>query len=210
MHVLLMQRTMVCVRFRPPQGKDCIEREHRGSNRAGSLTQTRQSLSRPSRRLCSRKTTAVERISAFLSPGNAAVLTGAGVSVDSGIRAYRGVNRERPVHEPELQAYSCMSSEYVCPFVCGLMAMRARGSIMKSCKRQFVQTAVLVRYSYAFHGSKLHFAAGCGRFWATRLCAVTSVVATFQPRKFRQRDRRTNVRCDACTLFTSERRKRSK
>ena len=33
---------------------------------------------------------AVERISRFLSDGNAAVLTGAGVSVDSGIRAYRG------------------------------------------------------------------------------------------------------------------------
>ncbi|EJU03875.1 DHS-like NAD/FAD-binding domain-containing protein [Dacryopinax primogenitus] len=33
---------------------------------------------------------AVERVSAFLSPGNAVVLTGAGVSVDSGIRAYRG------------------------------------------------------------------------------------------------------------------------
>ena len=33
---------------------------------------------------------AVERISRFLSDGDAAVLTGAGVSVDSGIRAYRG------------------------------------------------------------------------------------------------------------------------
>ncbi|KAH9832604.1 DHS-like NAD/FAD-binding domain-containing protein [Rhodofomes roseus] len=33
---------------------------------------------------------AVDRIAAFLSPGNAAVVTGAGVSVDSGIRAYRG------------------------------------------------------------------------------------------------------------------------
>lgn len=33
---------------------------------------------------------AVERIATFLAPGNAAVLTGAGVSVDSGIRAYRG------------------------------------------------------------------------------------------------------------------------
>ncbi|KLO08573.1 DHS-like NAD/FAD-binding domain-containing protein [Schizopora paradoxa] len=32
----------------------------------------------------------VERIAAFLAPGNVAVLTGAGVSVDSGIRAYRG------------------------------------------------------------------------------------------------------------------------
>jgi len=32
----------------------------------------------------------VERIGAFLAPGNVAVLTGAGVSVDSGIRAYRG------------------------------------------------------------------------------------------------------------------------
>ncbi|KZO92854.1 DHS-like NAD/FAD-binding domain-containing protein [Calocera viscosa TUFC12733] len=33
---------------------------------------------------------AIERIAEFLSPGNALVLTGAGVSVDSGIRAYRG------------------------------------------------------------------------------------------------------------------------
>ncbi|RPD59059.1 DHS-like NAD/FAD-binding domain-containing protein, partial [Lentinus tigrinus ALCF2SS1-7] len=33
---------------------------------------------------------AVERISHFLSKGDAAVITGAGVSVDSGIRAYRG------------------------------------------------------------------------------------------------------------------------
>ncbi|TBU34099.1 DHS-like NAD/FAD-binding domain-containing protein [Dichomitus squalens] len=33
---------------------------------------------------------AIERISAFLSNGNTAVITGAGVSVDSGIRAYRG------------------------------------------------------------------------------------------------------------------------
>ena len=33
---------------------------------------------------------AIQRIEAFLKPGNVAVLTGAGVSVDSGIRAYRG------------------------------------------------------------------------------------------------------------------------
>ncbi|KXN87442.1 NAD-dependent protein deacetylase SIR4 [Leucoagaricus sp. SymC.cos] len=33
---------------------------------------------------------AIDRISTFISPGNVAVLTGAGVSVDSGIRAYRG------------------------------------------------------------------------------------------------------------------------
>ncbi len=33
---------------------------------------------------------AIERISTFLSNGKAAVITGAGVSVDSGIRAYRG------------------------------------------------------------------------------------------------------------------------
>jgi NAD+-dependent protein deacetylase sirtuin 4 len=35
---------------------------------------------------------AIEQIAAFLKPGNVAVLTGAGVSVDSGIRAYRGKN----------------------------------------------------------------------------------------------------------------------
>ncbi|KAF7308917.1 NAD-dependent deacetylase [Mycena kentingensis (nom. inval.)] len=33
---------------------------------------------------------AVERVAAFIRPGNVAILTGAGVSVDSGIRAYRG------------------------------------------------------------------------------------------------------------------------
>ena len=33
---------------------------------------------------------AVERIASFLAPANVATITGAGVSVDSGIRAYRG------------------------------------------------------------------------------------------------------------------------
>jgi NAD+-dependent protein deacetylase sirtuin 4 len=33
---------------------------------------------------------AVQRISSVLSTGRAAVLTGAGVSVDSGVKAYRG------------------------------------------------------------------------------------------------------------------------
>jgi NAD-dependent SIR2 family protein deacetylase len=33
---------------------------------------------------------AIERLAGFLQPGKAAVLTGAGMSVDSGIRAYRG------------------------------------------------------------------------------------------------------------------------
>jgi hypothetical protein len=33
---------------------------------------------------------AVQRISSFLSSGRAAILTGAGVSVDSGVKAYRG------------------------------------------------------------------------------------------------------------------------
>lgn len=33
---------------------------------------------------------AVDRVAGFLALGGAAVLTGAGVSVDSGIRAYRG------------------------------------------------------------------------------------------------------------------------
>lgn len=36
------------------------------------------------------KTAAVERLAEFLAPGNVLVITGAGVSVDSGIRAYRG------------------------------------------------------------------------------------------------------------------------
>lgn len=35
---------------------------------------------------------AIDRIAEFLSRGNVSVLTGAGVSVDSGIRAYRGRN----------------------------------------------------------------------------------------------------------------------
>ena len=33
---------------------------------------------------------AIQRIASFLSSGRAAVLTGAGVSVDSGLKAYRG------------------------------------------------------------------------------------------------------------------------
>ncbi len=33
---------------------------------------------------------AIQRVSAFLSLGNVTLITGAGVSVDSGIRAYRG------------------------------------------------------------------------------------------------------------------------
>ncbi len=33
---------------------------------------------------------AIERVADFIRPGNVTVLTGAGVSVDSGIRAYRG------------------------------------------------------------------------------------------------------------------------
>jgi hypothetical protein len=36
------------------------------------------------------RTEAIESLATFLEPGNVAVLTGAGVSVDSGIRAYRG------------------------------------------------------------------------------------------------------------------------
>ncbi|KAF8269824.1 DHS-like NAD/FAD-binding domain-containing protein [Lactarius quietus] len=35
---------------------------------------------------------AVQRISSFLSSGTAAILTGAGVSVDSGVKAYRGID----------------------------------------------------------------------------------------------------------------------
>ncbi|KAF8579902.1 DHS-like NAD/FAD-binding domain-containing protein [Ramaria rubella] len=35
---------------------------------------------------------AIDRIAAFLSAGNVSILTGAGVSVDSGIRAYRGID----------------------------------------------------------------------------------------------------------------------
>lgn len=46
-------------------------------------------LTAPPKPLISRNE-AIERVSAFLAPGNATVLTGAGVSVDSGIRAYRG------------------------------------------------------------------------------------------------------------------------
>ncbi|KAI0794471.1 DHS-like NAD/FAD-binding domain-containing protein [Fomes fomentarius] len=47
-----------------------------------------RSANAPSRRVT--PAFAVDRIAAFLSNGNAAVITGAGVSVDSGIRAYRG------------------------------------------------------------------------------------------------------------------------
>ncbi|KIM90381.1 hypothetical protein PILCRDRAFT_812116 [Piloderma croceum F 1598] len=46
----------------------------------------------PSSTAPSSPSSAVNRIATFLRPGNVAVLTGAGVSVDSGIRAYRGKN----------------------------------------------------------------------------------------------------------------------
>jgi hypothetical protein len=36
------------------------------------------------------KQVAIARIAEFLSPGEVLIITGAGVSVDSGIRAYRG------------------------------------------------------------------------------------------------------------------------
>ena len=36
------------------------------------------------------RSAAAARIAEFLAPGNVATVTGAGVSVDSGIRAYRG------------------------------------------------------------------------------------------------------------------------
>ena len=35
---------------------------------------------------------AVDRVSSFLAPGNVTLITGAGVSVDSGIRSYRGAD----------------------------------------------------------------------------------------------------------------------
>ncbi|KAH7108128.1 DHS-like NAD/FAD-binding domain-containing protein [Auriculariales sp. MPI-PUGE-AT-0066] len=48
---------------------------------------TQQTPSRPPLSL----EAAVERVRVFIAPGNTAVLTGAGVSTDSGIRAYRGL-----------------------------------------------------------------------------------------------------------------------
>ena len=62
---------------------------------------------------------AAERVATFLAPGDVTVITGAGISVDSGIRAYRGHDgRVRAylrrillcltmyaVHESELQAH---------------------------------------------------------------------------------------------------------
>ena len=38
------------------------------------------------------KEAAISRLASFIEPGNVAILTGAGISVDSGIRAYRGPN----------------------------------------------------------------------------------------------------------------------
>jgi len=47
---------------------------------------------------------AIDRIAAFLGLGNVAALTGAGISVDSGIRAYRG--RDGRYMNPN---YKCLS-----------------------------------------------------------------------------------------------------
>ncbi|KAI0769198.1 DHS-like NAD/FAD-binding domain-containing protein [Irpex lacteus] len=55
-----------------------------------SIPQTVLSATSPARTIT--PTAAIERITTFLSPGNVACITGAGVSVDSGIRAYRGHN----------------------------------------------------------------------------------------------------------------------
>ncbi|KAI0339621.1 DHS-like NAD/FAD-binding domain-containing protein [Trametopsis cervina] len=55
-----------------------------------SIPKTVLSATSPARTIT--PSAAIERIAAFLSPGNVACITGAGVSVDSGIRAYRGEN----------------------------------------------------------------------------------------------------------------------
>ncbi|TCD71735.1 hypothetical protein EIP91_005501 [Steccherinum ochraceum] len=47
-------------------------------------------LSSPSSAAKTTPAEAIERVAAFLAPGNVTTITGAGVSVDSGIRAYRG------------------------------------------------------------------------------------------------------------------------
>jgi NAD+-dependent protein deacetylase sirtuin 4 len=53
---------------------------------------------------------AVQRIVSFLSLGHAAVLTGAGVSVDSGVKAYRG--KDGRYMNPD---YKCASRLAVSP-----------------------------------------------------------------------------------------------
>lgn len=55
-----------------------------------SIPQTVLSATSPARTIT--PAAAIERITTFLSPGNVACIAGAGVSVDSGIRAYRGHN----------------------------------------------------------------------------------------------------------------------
>lgn len=47
-------------------------------------------LSTPTAAKTISRSAAAARIAAFLAPGNVVTVTGAGVSVDSGIRAYRG------------------------------------------------------------------------------------------------------------------------
>jgi hypothetical protein len=53
---------------------------------------------------------AVQRIASFLSSGHAAVLTGAGVSVDSGLKAYRG--KDGKYMNPD---YKCAHRLYMSP-----------------------------------------------------------------------------------------------
>ena len=54
---------------------------------------------------------ATERIASFLAEGDVAVITGAGVSVDSGIRAYRGEKGSylNPNYKYVVLAWSCQS-----------------------------------------------------------------------------------------------------
>lgn len=77
----------------PHRSKDSIARWFVSRTGVMRITPPHPILSPfPSSTASSSPSSAVKRIAAFLRPGNVAVLTGAGVSVDSGIRAYRGKN----------------------------------------------------------------------------------------------------------------------
>jgi hypothetical protein len=68
---------------------------------------------------------AIERVASFLTAGNVTLLTGAGVSVDSGIRAYRGEDGKYLNANYKCVSYPCFLSAcngdeglylYVIPF----------------------------------------------------------------------------------------------
>ena len=68
---------------------------------------------------------AVQRIASFLSSGMAAILTGAGVSVDSGVKAYRGKDGRYMNPDYKYASLRCSSNLRDLPFMLSQTDFRA-------------------------------------------------------------------------------------